>query len=62
LQHELAYVEGVLQALPVLPVELDPLLLYFHFIALIVLDVPAVEHPKVQLNIKIKRHWFLSTF
>ena len=57
LQHELANIEGVLQELPMLPMELDPLLLYFHFIALIVLDVPAVEHPKVQLNIKVKRHF-----
>lgn len=50
--HQSSDIVGVLEALRVLPMELDTLLFDFDLVALIVLEVAAIDHPEVEVYIQ----------
>ena len=52
--HQSSNIVGVLETLRVLPMELDTLLLNFDLVALIVLEVTAINHPEVEVYIQGK--------
>ena len=56
--HYFADVKSIFDSLPVVDVETNSRFVDFDFISLVILKITTVDHPKVEIDVKIKSHLF----
>lgn len=49
--HDLTDVVGIFDSLSVVTMEPHSLLLHLHFVALVIFDIPSVDHPEVEVDV-----------
>jgi hypothetical protein len=49
--HQLANINCILEPVAMFPGQADPLILYVHLVALVILEITSINHPKVEVDI-----------